>query len=142
VTVAEHGVRLEGDEPNGLAQMIAGLVEANAAADAGRARLLATTRGAVQIDVPDAGVTVGLKFVPGSLTITSGPVAGADVRVVADADTVLALSTVPLRAGLPDPLSARGREIVRKLASGGVKLRLRPAGLRMLRVVNRLLSVA
>jgi nitrite reductase/ring-hydroxylating ferredoxin subunit len=44
VTVAEHGVRLEGDEPNGLAQMIAGLVEANAAADAGRARLLATTR--------------------------------------------------------------------------------------------------
>ena len=139
---APVAVHVAGDEPSGLAEMIAGLIEAGVATDAGRARLLASTRGAAQIDVPDAGVTVGLKFVPGALTVTSGPVPGADVRLVADADTLLGLSTVPLRFGLPDPLTAPGRAVVRGLITGGIKVRGRPLGLPLLRTVTRLLSVA
>lgn len=133
-------VRLEG-EPNGLAQMLAGLVEANAAADADCARLLAGTRGVVQLDVADAGVTVGLKFVPGALTVTSGPVAGADLRVTTDADALMGLSTVPLRAGLPDPFTAAGRDVLRMLATGRLRVRGRVKGLAMMRTLNRLLSV-
>jgi hypothetical protein len=137
---ADRRVHLEGAEPSGLAEMLAGLVEANAAADPVRSRLLDTTRGLVQIDVPDAAVTVGLKFVPGALTVTSGAVDGADLRVRADADTLMSLSMVPLRVGLPDPLTAPGREVARKLLTGRLKVRGRSSGLRMLRTVNRLLS--
>ena len=134
-------VHLEGAEPNGLAQMVAGLVEANIAADADRARLLTSARGAAQIDVPDARVTIGLKFVPGAMTVTSGPVPGADIRITTDADTLMGLSTVPLRFGLPDPLTPAGREVTRKILTGTLKVRGLPAGLGMLRMVNRLLAV-
>ncbi len=133
-------VHLEG-EPNGLASMVAGLVEANIARDAARARLLASTRGAAQIDVPDAGVTIGLKFVPGALTVTSGAVPGADLRITTDAETLMSLSTVPLRLGLPDALSSEGRGVVFKLLTRGLKVRGLPFGLPLLRTVNRLLSV-
>lgn len=133
-------VHLEG-EPNGLASMVAGLVEANIARDAARARLLASTRGAAQIDVPDAGVTIGLKFIPGALTVTSGAVPGADLRITTDAETLMSLSTVPLRLGLPDALSSEGRGVVFKLLTRGLKVRGLPFGLPLLRTVNRLLSV-
>jgi hypothetical protein len=139
---AAPAVHLEDAEPSGLAQLVAGLVEAAVAADPRRARLLETTRGAAQLDVPDAGVTVGLKFVPGTLTVTSAAVPGADVRLVTDAATLLELSTVPLRLGLPDPLTAPGRAIVRQLVSGGIRVRGLPFGLPMLRTVTRLLSVS
>ena len=135
-------VHVEGDEPSGLAQMVAGLIEANAATDPVRARLLATTRGVAEIEVPDAGVTVGLKFVPGALTVTSSRVQGANVRIVTDSDTLLALSSVPLRLGLPDPLSSAGRDVAWKLVTRRLKIRGLPFGITLLRTVNRLLSVS
>ncbi|MDP9405274.1 MAG: hypothetical protein M3O86_01545 [Actinomycetota bacterium] len=129
-------------EPNGLAEMIAGLVEANVAADAGKARLLESLRGAAQLDVRDADVTIGLKFVPGTLTVTSVAVPGADVRITADAATVMALSTVPLRYGLPDVATPEGRAVVGKLATGQLRVAGLPLGLPLLRAVTTLLNVA
>lgn len=126
----------------GLAEMIAGLVRAGVAADPARERLLQTRRGAVEIVVPDAGVVVGLTFVPGTLTIVDRPVGGADLRIVADADVVLGLAGVPLVAGLPDLRTAAGRELASHVVRGRLRLRLRPAGLGLLRTVTRLLSVA
>lgn len=134
---------LEGEEPNGLAQMIAGLVEANVAQDPAKARVVESTRGAVQIDVADAGVTIGLKFVPGTLTVTSGVVPGADLKITANAETLMGLSTVPLRFGLPDALTESGREVTRQLLTGRLKVRgLLPFGLPMLRRLNQLLNVS
>lgn len=37
----------------------------------------------------DAGTTIGLKFVPDTLTITSGPVAGSDLHVSTDSATLM-----------------------------------------------------
>lgn len=135
-------VVLEGDDPNGLAQMVAGLVESNITSDPDKARLVESTRGAAQIDVPDASVTIGLKFVPGTLTVTSAAVPGADVRIAADADTLLELSAVPLRFGLPDVATEKGRSVVGDLLRGRLRVRGLPRGLGMLTTVNRLLNVA
>lgn len=135
-------VVLEADEDEGLPRMIAGLLESNIGTDPGRARLLDDARGAVQIDVPDAGVTVGLKFVPGTVTVTSGPVPGADVRITADGQTLLGLSSVPLRLGLPDPLTGEGRAVAGDMLAGRLRVRGRPWRLGMLTRVNRLLNVA
>ncbi len=134
-------VAVEG-EPNGLAEMIAGLLQANVTGDADKARLLESLRGAVQLDVRDAGVTIGLKFVPGTVTVTSAAVPGADVRITADAATVMALSTVPLRYGLPDVFTPDGRAVVGKLATGELRIGGLPLGLPMLRAVTTLLNVA
>lgn len=135
-------VYLEGDASAGLARMVAGLVEANIAADPTKERLLESTRGAVQIDVSDTGATIGLRFVPGALTIGDQPVPGADLRITCDADTLLSLSTVPLRLGMPDPMSEAGRRVAMLVATGKLRLSGLPAGARLLRVLNRLLNVA
>lgn len=135
-------VVLEGDEPNGLAQMIAALVEANIANDPQKERLLETTRGAVQMDVPDAGVTIGLKFVPGTLTVTSRPVPGADLRITANSETLMGLSTVPLRFGLPDALTEEGRAVTLQFLRRKLRVRGLPLGLSMMRKVNQLLNVS
>lgn len=135
-------VVLEGEEPNGLAQMIAALVEANIASDPRKERLLETTRGAVQMDVLDAGVTVGLKFVPGTLTVTSGPVPGADLRITANSETLMGLSTVPLRFGLPDAFTEEGRAVALQLLRRRLRVRGLPLGLPMMRKVNQLLNVS
>jgi hypothetical protein len=134
-------VVLEGEEPNAVAQMIAGLIEANVAADPGKDRLLETMRGAVQLDVSDAGVTVGLKFVPGVVTVTSAAVPGADVRITADSQTLLSLSTVPLRGGLPDPTTPEGRSVAAKLASRRLRISGLPLGAGTLRRVATVLNV-
>ena len=132
---------MDGDAPSGLAQMIAGLIEANVGDDPAKDRLVETMRGAAQIHVPDTGVTIGLKFVPGVVTVCSGPVAGADVRITADSETLMALSTVGLRLGLPDLLSASGRDVGLKLARGRLRVAGLPLGLGMLRRVLALLNV-
>lgn len=126
----------------GLAHMIAGLIEGNLAAHADRERLLASRRAVAQIDVVDSGVVVGLKFVPGAVTVTDTPMPGPDLRIAAAADLVLSLTTVPLRMGLPDPATADGREVVRALLSGRLRVRGLPRALGLMRAITRLLSVA
>lgn len=135
-------VTIEGDDVEGLPRMIAELIRSNTESDPAKARLLERARGAVQIDVPDAEVTVGLKFVPGTVTVSSAPVAGADVRITSEAETLLGLSGVPLRFGLPDPFTADGRAVVRAMLAGRLKVRALPWKLGMLTTTNRLLNVA
>lgn len=134
-------VVLAGDQPDGLATMIAGLLEANTQADPDRERLLESARGAVQLDVSDADVTIGLKFVPGCLTVTSSPVPGADVRLTVDTATLMSLCTVPVRLGLPDVRTERGRSVSAALFTGRLRVRSLPSGLPMMGRLTRLLRV-
>lgn len=135
-------VVITGEAPDGLPAMVAGLVEANIEADPSKARIIESTRGAIQIDVPDAGATLGLKFVPGTLTIASGSVPGADVRITADSETLLSLSTVPLRFGLPDALTEDGRAVGGKLLTGALRVRGLPLGLPLMRRLHRLMNIS
>lgn len=130
-----------GEAPDGLVRMVAELLRANLHADPAKGRIVESTRGAVQIDVADAALTIGLKFVPGTVTVTSGPVPGADLHVRTDAETLVSLSTVPLRFGLPDPTTGAGRAVGAKLFTGSLKITGLPLALPMLRRLNRLLSV-
>ena len=127
--------------PNPMAQMIAGLIEANVADSPAKDRLLETTRGAAQIDVRDTGQTIGLKFIPGTVTVTSTSVPGADIRIVTDSETLMALSTARLRGGFPDPLSDLGRGLAGQLLRRRLRVSGLPLGLRMLRRVLQLLNV-
>lgn len=130
-----------GEAPDGLARMVAELLETNTQADPTKERIVESTRGAVQIDLTDAGTTIGLKFVPGTLTITSGPVAGSDLHVSTDSATLMSLSTVPLRFGVPDMTTPAGRAVGAMLVNGRLRIKGLPSGLPMMRRVNRLLSV-
>ena len=113
-------VELESSAPSGLAEMLAGLLEQNLAREPGRAAHLRPS--VVVLVVPDAGVSVTVRLSPGGVRIADGAAAGADLRVVADADRLLCLAAAPLRAGMPDPLRRAGRAALVDVARGRVRV--------------------
>ena len=135
-------VRVEypGGEPNGLAAMIGGLIEANLAQHPEREALLKPSR--IAIVAHDAHVALTLEIEPGRVLVWNGLHGKADVMVRSDAETLTELTSVPLRLGLPNAMTKAGREVTRKLVRGELKV----AGLArhpgVVSRLNRLLSVA
>ncbi|CAN5659751.1 hypothetical protein BH18ACT17_BH18ACT17_07490 [soil metagenome] len=113
-------IEVEGWAPSGLAEMLAGLLEQNLAREPRRAAHLKPSM--VVLVVPDAGVAVTVRVARGEVRIADGAAAEADLRVIADADRLLALAVAPLRAGLPDPLHPAGRAAFADVASGRVRV--------------------
>jgi hypothetical protein len=129
-------------EPNGLAAMVGGLIEANLRQHPERRSLLRPA--VVELLAVDAGVSVRIALSPRQVTVSNGSSrpGRSRVRVLADSDGLLFLSSAPLRFGLPDPLSSDGRAVLAKV----LRRRIRISGLiaHPLTVARfgRLLSVA
>jgi hypothetical protein len=104
-------VVLADDAPNGLAEMLAGLIRANLDRRPERSALLRPA--VVEIAAADAGVEVTVRLRPGVVEVENGPAnPGSDVAIVADARDLLELSAAPLRLGLPDPVRRDGRAVL------------------------------
>lgn len=129
-----------GGEPSGLASMVADLIGQNLARDPTRRALL--RRSVAVLDAPDADVTVFLRIERGDVRVGDGDVPDAHLRIRSDSGRLLDLTTVPLRAGLPDPLRPEGRAIVGDLLRRRIRIRgLLRHPLRLVRL-TKLLSVA
>lgn len=113
-------VELEGREPSGFAELVAGLFEQHLAREPGRAALLRPS--VVALEAPDAGVAVTVRLQPGSIRVLDGAARDADLRIVATSDRLLALAAAPLRAGLPDPLHHEGRAALADVVTGRVRV--------------------
>jgi hypothetical protein len=127
-------------EPNGLAAMLGGLIQANLAAHPERAALLRPAT--VGILVVDAGVSVTLGLTGEAVSVTNDLVGSPEVVIRTDSETLTELSAVPLRFGFPDAMTAEGRAITGKLLRGDLRvsgLLRHPA---IVSRLNRLLSVA
>ena len=133
-------VRYGDAEPSGLAQMLGGLIEANLAAHPDREALVAK-RATYCIRARDAGVDVSIRFSPEEVTVRNGVVGRPNVRIETDSDSLIGLSSVPLRFGFPDAMTKEGREVNRKLFRRELKVHglVRHPG--KLARLNKLLSV-
>jgi hypothetical protein len=128
-------------EPEGLASMVGGLIEANLLRHPDRMKLLRPS--VIDLSANDAGVSVSLAIEPGRVLVA--PAAGANgrshVHVRADATDLLLLASAPLRMGLPDPFTRQGRTVL----AGLVRRRIRIQGLLRhpgtLARISKLLSV-
>lgn len=132
-----------GAEDNGLASMIAGLIEQNLA-DAPRKRAdFQRMRGRVAIVAEDAGVAVTLVFDGGRLQVHDGIAGVPDVTVRADSDDVVALSQVELtrRFALPDPRGAHASAVIARSREGKIKVHNALAHPALLLRLTRLMSV-
>ncbi|HEV3474390.1 MAG TPA: hypothetical protein VG602_03385 [Actinomycetota bacterium] len=139
MTVRSPRVEYLDDEPNGIASIVGGLIEANLKAHPERAALL--RRATVGMVAPDAGVALTLHLAPGRVLVANGLLGRPDVVVRADSATLTELSSTPLRLGFPDAMTRQGREVTRKLIRGDMKVKgiLRRPG--VVSRLNRLLSV-
>jgi hypothetical protein len=128
------------EEPNGLAAMLGGVIDGNLAAHPEREALLAN-RATYSIVAQDVDVAVSIRLGDGAVKVRNGVVGRPDVLVQGDSNTLISLSTVPLRLGLPDATRPEGREVMRKL----VRRELRVKGLvrhpAKLARLNKLLAV-
>jgi hypothetical protein len=127
-------------EPNGLATLLGGLIQSNLASHRELERLLSKP-ATYAIVAPDVDVAVSIRLAPGKVTVRNGVVGKPDVKVTADSETLVGLSSVPLKFGLPDVMTKQGREVNRKLLKGQLRVRgliMHPCKLGHL---NKLLSV-
>jgi hypothetical protein len=109
------------DEPSGLASMVGGLIEQNLARDPARRRLLRPS--VAQIEASDAEVTITIRTEPGHVAIEDRGSADAHVTITADASRLLALTSAPLRFGLPDALDQRGRAVLGDVLARRIRIR-------------------
>lgn len=130
----------EDPEPNGLAAMLGGLLQANLSADPDRSRLL-TRPATCTLEAIDAQVAVTITLLPGEVRVANGVGARSRVHVRADSATLLDLSRTPLRFGLPDAASAEGRAVIGKLMRRQLRIRGLLTGASVLARVGLLLSV-
>jgi len=126
---------------DGLGEMIADIIRGNVASHPDRAKLLDGVIGRVNIRATDAAVEIGMLFTGHQVSIGS-PFPEPDIAVAADAETLLALSTVPIRFGRPDPMTPEGRTLIGKMAHGELVVRGQFAHPKLLTRLQKLLSVA
>jgi hypothetical protein len=76
----------------------------------------------VVIVARDIDITVTLAFNGGELKIYDGVMGNADVKVIADHDAILELSLINIRMGLPSYFDKPGRNILKKVLHGDLKI--------------------
>ncbi len=76
----------------------------------------------VVIVASDIEITITLAFQSGKLTIYNGIVGEADLKIVTDHDVILQLSLINICLGLPNYFDKTGRDILKKLLLGKLKI--------------------
>lgn len=133
----------DGEQASAFAQMLGGLIEANVSAHPERRRDFEELKARVGVAVTDIDEAVTLDFQGGHLVVHNGLGAGRDLTIRADAETVMQLSNVGIGfAGMPNYLSATGREVVAKVLYRKLRIEGIVGNLTTLNQVTRLFSVA
>lgn len=131
-----------GEELNGLADMLAGLLRGNLEANPGLAGRLDKARGTVALRAPDVEASAALAFGGGIVRVTNTPKTKPSVEIVANSDQMMSFSTAPLRFGLPDVMSPEGRALTKDILTGKIKVRGMVTHLGLVRRLQELLSVS
>ena len=135
-----RGVQYPDAEPNGLATMLGGLIEANLNAHPDRVALL-RKRAVYAIVAPDVDVAVSIRLYRGTVTVRNGVIGRPDVLIRATSGDLIGLSSVPLKFGLPDLMTKEGRDVNRKVMKGHLKVKGMLAHPGKLARLNKLMSV-
>jgi hypothetical protein len=118
--------------------MLGTLIEQNLVRDPGRRRLLRPAVVALRATDADVGIT--LRIGNDGVEVANGADPRPHLEVRTDPHRLLDLAAVPLRLGLPDPVTAPGREVARALLTGRLRVRgLLRHPMRLMRL-NQLLS--
>ena len=107
----------------GLAEMMFNLVRQNLEQKPQRLSSFRALNSNVVIVARDIDITVTLAFKGGELTIYNGIVGKADLKIIADHDAILGLSLINIFMGLPNYLDRTGRDILKKLLLGNLKIK-------------------
>jgi hypothetical protein len=106
----------------GLAEMLYDLIRQNLEQKPHKLSSFEVLNLNVVIVARDIDITVTLAFRRGQLTLYNGIVGKTDLKIIADHDAILTLSLIKVFMGLPNYLDRTGRDILRKLLLGNLKI--------------------
>jgi hypothetical protein len=112
----------EGARDVGLAEIVFNLIRQNLEQKPQKLSSFQTLNSNVVIVAKNIDITVTLAFKKGKLTIYNGIVGRADLKIIADHDAILDLSLINICMGLPNYLDGTGRNIMKKLLLGNLKI--------------------
>jgi hypothetical protein len=108
---------------NGLAQMLADLLRQNLEQNPKKIRYFNKLGLSVAITAPDAEVQLTIFFNRGNCTIYDGVTGKPHLHIITDSANIMSLSAAPVRLGLPDPFESAGRDLIKKIFTGELKIR-------------------
>jgi hypothetical protein len=106
----------------GLADMVFNLIRQNLEQRPHKLSSFKALHFNVVIVARDIDITITLVFSRGELTIYNGIARKADLKIIADHDAILALSLINIFMGLPNYFDETGRDILKKLIRGSLKI--------------------
>ena len=107
----------------GLGEMMFNLIHQNLEQKPQRLSSFKALNSNVVIVVRDIDITITLAFKRGELTIYNGIVGKADLKITADHDAILGLSLIHIRMGLLNYFDRAGRDILKRLLLGTLKIK-------------------
>ncbi len=124
----------------GLPVMLADLINGNIAKHPDRSKLIMGHAATVNLHVHDIEVSVGLTFTGAELRV-GAVIDDCDMSITTDSDTLMEMTNVPLRFGMPDQLTSAGRSMAAKLLNGEVKVTGLPKQLPLMIRLQKLFTV-
>jgi len=112
----------EGAKDVGLADMVFHLIRQNLEQKPHKLRSFQALKSNVVIVASDIEITITLAFRNGKLTVYNGIVGEADLKIVTDHDVILQLSLINICLGLPNYFDETGRDILKNLLLGKLKI--------------------
>ena len=112
----------DGAKDVGLAEMLFNLLRQNLEQKPQKLLSFKALDSNVVMVARDIDITVTLSFKRGKLNIYDGVVGNPDLKIIADHDAILELSLINIRLGLPNYLDKTGRNVLKKLLLGELKI--------------------
>lgn len=113
----------EGAEETALAAMLAEIIQSNLESGGPRVKAFQKLKSAVHINALDAEVEITLLFKRGHLAIHAGKPVPPDISIEAESATLLDLTNLKIRGGLPFFFDETGRGVVKKMLRGELKIK-------------------
>ncbi len=124
-----------------MAEMLGGLIRANIEKSPVKAAIFRAIHGVVGIHIEDIEVSITLEFLGGTLVIHEGIAKPPDITIRTESGTVMDLSTVSIRFGLPYFFDENGRKILENVRNGRIRMSAMPWRLLDLIRLTRVMSI-
>ena len=107
----------------GLPVMLADLIRQNIEKRPDKIKPFESLEAKVLIEIPDIQISAGLEFHRGKLTLSKDLSTKPDLHILTDSATILDLSLLKIKLGLPYFFDTNGFKILKKILSGEILIK-------------------
>ncbi len=107
----------------GLPVMLADLIRQNIEKRPDKIKPFESLEAKVLIEIPDIQTSAGLEFQRGRLILSKDLSGRPDLHILTDSTTILDLSLLKIKLGLPYFFDKNGFKILKKILSGGIVIK-------------------